>query len=328
MESPIYAALASSQLVREYTEQFHKLTGAALRLTPASGELKRGTFGRRGNLFCDLLNKAAGGSPVCQKTQAELQKRLDSKLAPQHICCPVKLTDLAVPVVFEGKHVATLSGGQVLRQAPTRRDFERTASVLVDGGISPDDLPKLRKAYFQTRVIADDQFRAMLRLLVLFAENLAESANRCLLAAHGEEAVAVTQAKEWVRRHPAEPITMRAMAQRVHLSPSYFCRLFSKDGGLRFTEYVCRVRVEYAKHLLLPGAGRVGDVAMNSGFGDISYFNRMFKKCVGVTPTEYRHGRGWRPRRSVVLGHVGGTGDSIQKAPIPRTSLMYKQARQ
>lgn len=210
----------------------------------------------------------------------------------------MKLIDLAVPVVVEGKHVATLWGGQVFRQPPTRRDFERATKVLNGWGVSPDDLPALREAYFQTRVVSDDQFQAMLRLLTLFAQNLAGSANHCLLASHAAEAAPVTEAKEWMRAHPSDPLTMRAMAQRLHLSPCHFCRLFRKDTGLRFTEYVCRARVEHAKRLLLRRTMRIADVAMNSGFGDVSYFNRMFRKCVGVTPTEYRHTRARRAGRA------------------------------
>ncbi|MGD0649962.1 MAG: helix-turn-helix domain-containing protein [Verrucomicrobiia bacterium] len=296
MRSILYEALARSQLVQEYTEAFHEATGLALRLAPASGQSKRATFGRRGNLFCELVNKATGGCPACLRIQEELQERLRKKLAPQQICCPMKLTDLAVPVVVEGKHVGALCGGQVFRQPPKRRDFGRAAKVLIGWGVSPGDLPALREAYFQTRVVPDDQFQAMLRLLTLFAQNLAGSANHWLLASHPAEAAPVTEAKEWMRAHLGEPLTLRAMAQRLHLNPCHFCRLFRKNTGLRFTEYVCRVRMEHAKRLLLRRSARIVDVAMNSGFGDVSYFNRMFKKCVGVTPTEYRRARARRPK--------------------------------
>jgi AraC-like DNA-binding protein/ligand-binding sensor protein len=317
--STLYEALARSQLVQEYTEAFHKATGLALRLAPASGRAKRTTFGRRGNLFCELVNKATGGCPACLRIQAELQECLRKKLAPQQICCPMKLTDLAVPVVVGGEHVATLFGGQVFRQPPKRRDFERATKVLIGWGISPDDLPTLRDAYLQVRFVPDGQFQAMLRLLVLFAENLAESANHCLLGSRTAETAPVTQAKELVQAHLGNPLTMRALAQQVHLSPCYFCRLFRQNTGLRFTEYVCRLRVEHAKRLLWQRSARIADVAMECGFGDVSYFDRMFKKCVGVTPTEYRRPHAGRPGpASRSLGPLGRTAKSSkEKAILP-----------
>jgi len=291
----VYTALACLQPVREYTEAFHRATGVALRLAPASSLSKRAAFGRRGNPFCELVNQATGGCPACLGIQQKLQACLRKKLAPQQIACPMKLVDLAVPVVVEGKHVATLWGGQVFRQPPKRRDFDQMADVLIAWGVSRDDLPKLREAYFGTRVVSDEQFQAILRLLMIFAQNLVEAANRCLLTSHAGEAAAVARAREWVQVHLGEPLTMRAMAERARLSPCHFCRLFRRGTGLRFTDYVCRARVERAKRLLIRRTAHIADVAMECGFGDISYFNRVFKKCAGVTPTEYRLGRARRP---------------------------------
>lgn len=298
MTSTIYEALAGSPLVREYTERFHGATGLALRLAPVGDRPKRMTFGRQGNLFCELVNKATGGCPACLSIQEQLQQCLRKKLTPQQFTCPMKLTDLAVPVVVEGKHVATLYGGQVFLRVPKLDDFKRVAGVLIRWGVSRGNLPALRKAYFLTRVVGADQFQAMLQLLVLFAENLAGSANHCVLGSHAAEPAAVTEAKEWMRAHLGEPLTMGAMARRVRLSPCHFCRLFKKSTGLRFAEYVCRVRIEDAKRLLLRPSVHIAEVAMNCGFGDVSYFNRTFKKCVGVTPTEYRRVRARRPRRA------------------------------
>ena len=231
----------------------------------------------------------------------------------------MKLTDLAVPVVVEGKHVATLLGGQVLRQPPKQRDFERAVKVLLGWGVNPGDLPVLSDAYFQTRVVPDDEFQAMLRLLLLFAEHLAESANHCLLASHAAEPAPVTKVKELVQAHLSEPLTMRTMAQQVSLSPFYFCHLFRKSTGLRFTEYVCRVRVEHAKRLLLRRSMHIVEAAMACGFGDVSYFNRTFKKCVGETPTQYRRARARRPKHaSRSLGPLGCTAKSSkEKAILP-----------
>ena len=118
------------------------------------------------------------------------------------------------------------------------------------------------------------------------------------------EAAPVTRARKWLEAHLGERLTMRAVAREVHLNPCYFCRLFRKSTGLRFTEYVCRARIERAKQL-------------SCGFGDLSYFNRTFKKCVGVTPTVYRRARGWR-RRGASRGRAsqGGTAKSSKKKSI------------
>jgi YesN/AraC family two-component response regulator len=57
---------------------------------------------------------------------------------------------------------------------------------------------------------------------------------------------------------------------------------------MNFTEYVCRVRIESAKNLLLNPNLRVSEIAYQVGFQSLTHFNRVFKKLSGDSPTEYR----------------------------------------
>jgi AraC-like DNA-binding protein len=74
----------------------------------------------------------------------------------------------------------------------------------------------------------------------------------------------------------------------VNVSRFYFCKLFKKATGMTLTEYVSRVRVEKAKELLVDPALRVSEVVYAAGFGSIPRFNSVFKRYVGMPPTEYR----------------------------------------
>ena len=57
---------------------------------------------------------------------------------------------------------------------------------------------------------------------------------------------------------------------------------------MTLTEYVARVRVDKAKALLVNSSARVTEVVYAAGFGSIPRFNSVFKRCVGMPPTEYR----------------------------------------
>ena len=76
--------------------------------------------------------------------------------------------------------------------------------------------------------------------------------------------------------------------RHVHVSRFYFCKLFKKATGMTLTEYVARVRVEKAKTLLGNPSLRVSEVGYAAGFGSIPHFNSVFKRHVGMPPTEYR----------------------------------------
>ena len=83
-------------------------------------------------------------------------------------------------------------------------------------------------------------------------------------------------------------ITLEHVARQVNLSPDYFSRLFKKETGRNFTEYVTGVRMDHARELLRSSGMNVSEIAYAVGFSDVQYFSKTFKKVVGVKPTEYR----------------------------------------
>jgi AraC-like DNA-binding protein len=84
-----------------------------------------------------------------------------------------------------------------------------------------------------------------------------------------------------------------AVARRHKISESYVRKLFETEGT-SFSQFVVGRRLERARRMLThPGsAGRsIASIAFDAGFGDLSYFNRTFKRCYGLTPSEMRRGR-------------------------------------
>lgn len=183
--------------------------------------------------------------------------------------------------------MATLLSGEVFRREPNERDFALVAKML--GGERGGDWErKLRRAYFQTPVVTLERFQAVVQLLNVFAELLAEHASRCAIAARNDEPPAVAGAKEFVQTHAQEPVTLQQVAQQVHVSRFYLCKLFKKATGMTLTEYLARVRVERAKRLLLDPTTRISEVVFAAGFGSIPRFNSVFKQYVGMPPSAYR----------------------------------------
>jgi len=186
-----------------------------------------------------------------------------------------------------GNHVATLISGQVFRREPTERDFGMVLKML-SAGLNDEWEKKMRKAYFQTPVVTADRFQAILQLLNVFAQYLADFASRLAIACAETEPKAVASAKHFVQAHVEETITLAQVVEHVHVSRFYFCKLFKKSTGMTLTEYVARVRVEKAKSLLVDPSLRISEVVFASGFGSIPRFNSLFKRIVGMAPTEYR----------------------------------------
>jgi hypothetical protein len=104
-------------LIRESLARFCEVTGLAALLVPAAPPPEPIRFGRQENEFCRCLwTSCEGGCVDCHHTQRELFRRLDRKLRPQSVCCAGGIIQLAVPVMVEGTHVATVLGGKVRLQ--------------------------------------------------------------------------------------------------------------------------------------------------------------------------------------------------------------------
>jgi AraC-like DNA-binding protein/ligand-binding sensor protein len=279
--------LARLPIVDFYETAFHKATGVSLRVVPPEGRRTGVHAGCGQNAFCSLVAGAPGGCSACLETETRAQRVVARKLKVQQLSCYAGLTVVAAPVLVGGRHLATLLSGQVFRREPTERDFLMVAKMIGEG-YSGDWLKKLRKAYFDTPVLTAERFQAALQLLEVFAQYLADSVSRQAIACSETDPDAVANAKQFVQAHVEEPITLAQVVQHVHVSRFYFCKLFKKATGMTLTDYISRVRIEKAKTLLSDPSRRISEVVFASGFGSIPRFNSVFKRQVGMPPTEYR----------------------------------------
>jgi len=90
-----------------------------------------------------------------------------------------------------------------------------------------------------------------------------------------------------VETHFKQPIDTTSIASKVNLSVPAFCRFFKKTTKLTYTDFVNQYRIMYAKKLLLQDK-TVSETCFESGFDNLSYFNRAFKKVTGENPSVFR----------------------------------------
>jgi AraC-like DNA-binding protein len=91
-----------------------------------------------------------------------------------------------------------------------------------------------------------------------------------------------------VERHYAEPIAVEDACSLVEMNYHYFCRSFRSVTGSSFNQYLNRFRISMAEKLLLTTERSITDICGETGFSSISYFNRVFRKEKGMSPSAYR----------------------------------------
>ena len=92
--------------------------------------------------------------------------------------------------------------------------------------------------------------------------------------------------------HFAEPFSIAELAEKYSLSPSYFSALFRKHTNQSPAEYVRKLRLAYARRLLLGSRLSIAEVGTLCGFPNTNYFVRLFRQRHGCTPGDYRTGAG------------------------------------
>jgi signal transduction histidine kinase/DNA-binding response OmpR family regulator len=98
----------------------------------------------------------------------------------------------------------------------------------------------------------------------------------------------VRQAMAYIHEHYAESISRTDLAEHVALNEDYLTACFRRELGVTPITYINRFRVNQAQQLLLDTDKSVTEIALDVGFSDSGYFSRVFRREVGLSPTDYR----------------------------------------
>lgn len=92
----------------------------------------------------------------------------------------------------------------------------------------------------------------------------------------------------YVQQNFKEKISLKEFGEQFHLSEKYISRYFKEHFHITLSQYITHLRLEYAKQLLQDTDTPVTEIAMQSGYQNVSYFIRSFKKAYGVSPLKYK----------------------------------------
>jgi AraC-like DNA-binding protein/ligand-binding sensor protein len=276
--------LQRSRLFRDYESVFTKATGLALTLRPLEFWQLAHRGKKQENPFCALLAERPATLAVCLKAHDEMIRHTGD--LPHTVTCPFGLTETAVPVKLGDRTIGYLRIGQVLRHMPAKADTTKVSRELERAGVPFSG--EIRKTWEANPLIQSDKYNAIVRLLTFFAEQLSALMNHIVVEQQNAEPLLVTKARNYIDQHKTEPLSLSAVAQAAGASVFHFCKVFHKATGLKFTDYVARVRLEAARTELLNPNRRISEVAYDVGFQSLTQFNRMFKRVFGQSPTELR----------------------------------------
>src|SRR6266516_277465 len=282
-DQEVMVHLSRSQIFKDYERAFSEATGLPLNIR-GHDSWSPAHHGKTDHVsFAAILARFNKARAACLRAQTDASREPDSRTVTWF----AGLSESAVPV-YVGDHIlGFLETGEVLLKNPTKKHFANITRQLRAWGYNAD-WKQLERAYFRSCVLSPVRYRAMLRLLSLFARHLSILSNQLVVRRENDQSTNMTRARQFIEDHQAEPLSLGRIAQVANISRHYFCKMFKKATGMNFIDYLSRVRVEKSKTLLLNPNSRISEAAFACGFQSMTNFNRAFKRIVGRSPTQFR----------------------------------------
>ena len=152
--------------------------------------------------------------------------------------------------------------------------------------------PKWMKvsALMESLVNSEPQQEALTILTII--SHLSESSDMVTLSESSADFFNMSERIDKIDRyiscHLYDKVSLDEISAYINMNKTYFCLFFKKHYGMSFTDYLNKKRVDEASLLLLNPESSIAEVAAASGYPTVTYFNRIFRKYKGMTPSEYR----------------------------------------
>lgn len=159
------------------------------------------------------------------------------------------------------------------------------ARAAIDGGVPPYQAYRLSGYYIYHGMSCKDVQQ------LLAYKNHATEKLTALVKERKEKRMSssyVLQCKDYVRQHFREKLYLEDIAEQLGISPTYLSRLFKQETGQGLQEYILDVRLERAANLLIYSKESISQIAAQVNFPSQSYFGKVFKERMHMTPRQYR----------------------------------------
>lgn len=245
--------------------------------------------------FCDGAKTTPEGLRACLRCKsAALRKaiRLGRTYTGQ---CYLGLTEIVRPVYVEDRLVCVIFIGNMVRKSRIDEVSVRIGRNSTRTGVDAKQQLGLLTA---AEPVGDELLLEYQELADILEEMVVHNAfGISKLRAKTESASPIyRQEGHWVvemlQNYAAayynRDIRLSQLAKLYFLNAQYLCRLFRKETGTHFSEYVNRVRIDNAKHLLEHTEEDIIRIAGKVGFANVTYFNRLFRRYTGMNPGMWR----------------------------------------
>lgn len=265
-----------------FLEDFQLIAGLPVHFVTSLGHR---TLGPAACTLCRTLHAHPQGARQCTRFLQQLLESAQER--PASAVCDAGLREVAVPLRLGGQTFGFLVYGHSRDRSASRADRNQARHLLTRAGV-PVTAEQLDVLAADEPVVAPERMAALERLVVEKVERLVLEITQHIVRPPEAVPKLVARACQLVRAEYTAPLSLRDFARRLGVSAGHLSRIFHHGTGLRFVEYVARVRADHARALLRSTERPITDIAFACGFQSVSQFNRTMRSQFGCTPGELR----------------------------------------
>lgn len=232
--------------------------------------------------FCAAVKNAPGGLECCLSCDAAALREMTATQKMKKYRCHCGLIEVALPVVENGRVIASILLGQFLDETPREKQWRRSLSLLKWF----PDAEGLFDSYGCLRQVSSEELTSLIEIVhACIAEVRLQGMLSAARMSDGR------RLKDYVLQHYSRPITLDELCGHLHMGRSKLFELCHREFQKTPGELILEARIDAARELLENPKLTTAEIAQAVGFPDASYFCQRFRRVCGKTPTEYRRER-------------------------------------
>ncbi len=197
-------------------------------------------------------------------------------------CCDVEGLLSMVQMVFQNSSVLKERPFMIIRIARDMLDRFIHLAKLAKPTVNIEQINKLFNVHVDYMWSVDYILSTLRMCFNVYFDDVAEGSSTATNQY-------IQSIRQYVAGHYREKCSLDAVANEVHLNPSYLSWLFKEEMGITFSQFVQSCRMEYVKKQLSDTDYTVQVIAEQAGYSDLKHFRKLFKNTTGMTPNDYRN---------------------------------------
>ncbi len=226
--------------------------------------------------YCEEIQKTKEGKELCRLSDLSLIEECKKTKSPQIHICHGGLVDIVVPIIFENE----IFGYTILGQIRTKNNFD-CACQNVKHIVSDKKL--LKKYYNKLPFFTKDRLQSIISVATVFSryifmENLYNIKDNTL----------TQRVISYMNNNIKNNISVQEITKNIGICKSTLYKNFKDNYNCTPKEYLNKMRITKSLKILVSTDYSIEKISETVGFSDASYYSKLFKKEIGVSPLKYR----------------------------------------